>query len=76
MPLSDATKHAFHVLKESMCTTLVLAMLEFTKTFNILECDAPEKGISVVFMQERCSLTFTNKKLSDKNLASTHMKKK
>jgi hypothetical protein len=34
--------HSFQALKEDMCTTLILALLDFTKTF-FLECDASEE---------------------------------
>lgn len=30
---NDAVEHAFHALWEAMCTTPILAMLNFTKTF-------------------------------------------
>jgi hypothetical protein len=61
---------AFQTLKMTMCTTPILALLDFTKTF-VLECDAPRKGIDVVLMQEGRPLAFTNKQLSERNLGKT-----
>jgi hypothetical protein len=57
----------FQTLKMAMCTTLVLALPDFTKTF-FLECDASRKGISAILMQEGRPLAFTSKQLSERNL--------
>jgi hypothetical protein len=58
---------SFSTLKEPMCTTPVLAMPNFTKTF-FLQCDALGKGLGAVTMKEGSPLEFTSKQLSNKNL--------
>jgi hypothetical protein len=54
----------FQALKYAMCTTLVLELPDFTKTF-VLECDASRKGIGVILMQDGRPLAFTRKQLSE-----------
>jgi len=64
------TDQSIHALNESMCMTSVLALPNFTKTF-VLECDASEKGIGVVLMQEGMTLAFTSKNISYKHLGQS-----
>jgi hypothetical protein len=56
--------HSFQASKETMCTTHVSALPDFTKTF-VLECDAFGRGIGAVLMQDGRHLAFTNKQLPE-----------
>jgi hypothetical protein len=67
---TPATAQAFQTLKMAMCTTPVLALPDFTKTF-VLECDPSGKGIGPVLMKEGWPLAFTNKQLSERNLGKS-----
>jgi hypothetical protein len=59
---TPTTHHSFQALKVVMCTTHVLALPDFNKTF-VLECDASGEGIGVVLMQDGRPLPYTNKQL-------------
>jgi hypothetical protein len=50
-----------------MCTTRVLAMPDFTKTY-IEKCDASGHGIGIVLMQEGTPLTFECSYIKGNNL--------
>jgi hypothetical protein len=62
--------HAFQALKDAMCSIPFLALPYFTKTF-VLECDASEKGIGVILMQDGRPLAFTSKQLSERHLGQS-----
>jgi hypothetical protein len=63
-------EQSFKSLKEDMCTTRVLSIPDFTKTF-VLECDASKRGIRVVLMQYGRPLAFTSKQLSERHVGQS-----
>jgi hypothetical protein len=59
----EAQQKTFEELKTKLTTTLVLALLDFGKTFEI-ECDASGIWIGGVLMQELRSIAYFSEKLS------------
>ena len=62
----EETKY-FEKLKEYMCTTSIIAMLEFTKRFTV-ECDAWRHGIGETLMQDGMPIPFQRHQLKGKYL--------
>jgi hypothetical protein len=70
----EATK-SFEKLKEVMCTTPILAIPNFTKTF-IVECDDLGQRIGAILMQEGRTLVFETTNLKGKTYSNPFVKKK
>jgi len=64
---SPQVEAAFLKLKDAMCTTPILVMPDFSKTFMI-ESDACGVRIGAILMQEGHPLAFISRALSGKNL--------
>ena len=71
---THVTECAFDKLKQAMCTTLVLAMPNFSMPFTI-ESDSCGNGITAVLLQDEHPIAFTSKSLSGKNLATSTYEK-
>ena len=70
---NDEVQQEFIDLKHAMCSTPVLALPDFTKSF-VIECDASGTSIGAV-LQEGRPLAFTSQQLSGKHLGQSTYEK-
>lgn len=71
---TDEAQQVFIPLKQAICSTLVLALLDFTKSF-VIECDASGTSNGVVLMLEGRPSVFTSQQLSGKHLGQSTYEK-
>ena len=72
MPLArnDPIEQTFISLNNSMCSTPVLVVPNLTMPF-VVECDTSGTGLGSILTQEGRPITFTSKKLCDRNLGNS-----
>lgn len=71
---TSVQEEAFHLLKQALSTTPVLALPDFTKTF-VIETDTSEKGVGAVLLQDGHPLAYISRALGPKNqVLSTYEK--
>ncbi|GJW91380.1 putative reverse transcriptase domain-containing protein [Tanacetum coccineum] len=68
----DKQEAAFQLLKEKLCSAHILALPEGTENFSVY-CDATQKGLGVVLMQNEKVITYASRqlKIHEKNY-TTH----
>ena len=60
--MGSRTRGCIQLLKDKLCTALVLSLPKFSKTFEI-ECDVSGIGIGAVLMQEKKPIAYFSEKL-------------
>nr|GEV10238.1 reverse transcriptase domain-containing protein [Tanacetum cinerariifolium] len=58
----DKEEAAFQLLKQKLCSALILALSEGSEDF-VVYCDAPHKGLGVVLMQREKVIAYASQKL-------------
>jgi len=64
---NDEQDEAFNLLKDKLCSTPVLPLLDFTRAFEV-ECDASGIGIGAVLMQDRRPTAYFSEELNGASL--------
>ncbi|XP_027088576.1 uncharacterized protein [Coffea arabica] len=64
---NEEAEEAFQKLKLAMCSTPILALLDFNRPF-IIEIDACYGGVGVVLMQDRRPIAYLSQSLGPKNM--------
>nr|GEX85458.1 hypothetical protein [Tanacetum cinerariifolium] len=59
---SEKTKAAFQLLKQKLCSALILALLKGSETF-VVYCDASRKGLGAVLMQREKVIAYASRQL-------------
>lgn len=71
---TSVQEEAFHLPKQALSTTPVLALPDFTKTF-VIETDTSKKGVGAVLLQDGHPLAYISRALGPKNqMLSTYEK--